>query len=321
MSTISTRYPSSESATARFSVDVVLATPPFWFANAITTASRGGASGAPSGVSSTASAIGGREKRPARRISSLSFGLGPECPAHHQCARKTGLRQVGELNFSVISGAEAPPPPVRRPVRRGSRRGPRPLRAARARRGATSRPRGPARAARREARPPEPRLARAPRCARAVAEVLVPRPCERTYRQRAHVSVSSLSLKCADREGRFRLNSGLRSKSEQRLVEPAEELLPLPMLEHGDERAPDEIADRARRIAGCQEAETVEDRCAFPRRLAEQGRGSERRGEEPLAATEQRREGSTQLLRCEGIGLKEGELPAVERLAELAVVV
>ena len=35
-STASTRFPRSASATPRLSVVVVLATPPFWFANAIT---------------------------------------------------------------------------------------------------------------------------------------------------------------------------------------------------------------------------------------------------------------------------------------------
>ena len=36
MSTHSTRWPSSANAAARFSVVVVLATPPFWLANAMT---------------------------------------------------------------------------------------------------------------------------------------------------------------------------------------------------------------------------------------------------------------------------------------------
>src|SRR5947209_4034363 len=47
MSQHSTRWPSSAKATARFSVVVVLATPPFWLANAITlaVAVTGGASG------------------------------------------------------------------------------------------------------------------------------------------------------------------------------------------------------------------------------------------------------------------------------------
>src|SRR5579864_8856006 len=40
-STASTRLPFSESATPRFSVVVVLATPPFWFANAMTLATDG----------------------------------------------------------------------------------------------------------------------------------------------------------------------------------------------------------------------------------------------------------------------------------------
>src|SRR5207302_6605156 len=42
MSTHSTRWPSSAKATARLSVVVVLATPPFWLANAITLALTGG---------------------------------------------------------------------------------------------------------------------------------------------------------------------------------------------------------------------------------------------------------------------------------------
>src|SRR6185312_7645352 len=41
MSQQSTRWPSSANATARFSVVVVLATPPFWLANAITLAVTG----------------------------------------------------------------------------------------------------------------------------------------------------------------------------------------------------------------------------------------------------------------------------------------
>ncbi len=46
MSTASTLWPDSLNATARFSAVVVLATPPFWLANAITLAGAGDCMGA-----------------------------------------------------------------------------------------------------------------------------------------------------------------------------------------------------------------------------------------------------------------------------------
>ena len=50
MSTQRTRWPSSAKATARFSVVVVLATPPFWLAKAMTFARGGVGSSAPAGA-------------------------------------------------------------------------------------------------------------------------------------------------------------------------------------------------------------------------------------------------------------------------------
>src|SRR5215207_8085693 len=216
MSTIRTRLPSSDSATARFRVDVVLATPPFWFAKAITRAFAAGSgsggraissrAGASSGGDASCSPSWGRVKRPASRISGRSFVLGPDCPAQHPVCRKNRIAHSAELSFSLLSGREASPPRLPPPPERpGSAPALLPPRPVRARLGAMF--------------PPRVRALSAARAAPAAPEPVLPLPCRRRYAARRHVSVTKLVLNRAARADGLEARRRLRTHPEERLVE------------------------------------------------------------------------------------------------------
>src|SRR5215207_1361851 len=286
MSTIRTRLPSSDSATARFRVDVVLATPPFWFAKAITRAFAAGSgsggraissrAGASSGGDASCSSSWGRVKRPASRISGRSFVLGPDCPAQHPVCRKNRIAHSGELSFSLLSGREASPPPAPPPPEPpGSARAPLPPRPGRARLGATFPPRERAlcadRAAPSRAHIPAP----AARSAPAAPEPVVPLPCSRRYPVRQHMSVTKLALDRADRGDGLEPCRRLRAQPEERLVERLHEFRAIPVLDHLDEHAADEVTGHRRRVAGGEQSQTLEQIGSLSRRLSEESRRSQ----------------------------------------------
>src|SRR5215207_2240804 len=230
MSTIRTRLPSSDSATARFRVDVVLATPPFWFAKAITRAFAAGSgsggraissrAGASSGGDASCSPSWGRVKRPASRISGRSFVLGPDCPAQHPVCRKNRIAHSAELSFSLLSGREASPPRLPPPPERpGSAPALLPPRPVRARLGAMFPPRVRALSADRAVRPRTRNPAPAARSAPAAPEPVLPLPCRRRYAARRHMSVTKLVLNRADRADGLEPRRRLRTQPEERLVE------------------------------------------------------------------------------------------------------
>ena len=101
------------------------------------------------------------------------------------------------------------------------------------------------------------------------------------------MSVQRLCLECADREGRLRRHGRLGPEAEESLIERPEQRRAVAVLEHRDERRPDEIGGRGRRVAGRQQPEPVEDRRALAGRLTENGSRTQRPGEQPLAAAEQ----------------------------------
>src|SRR5439155_17499112 len=105
-----------------------------------------------------------------------------------------------------------------------------------------------------------------------------------------------------------------RAKPENRFIERCDELRTITVHQSLDERAPNDIGFR---IA----CEPVLQLCTGTRRIAEKDRAADRGGPKSGIAAEQRSERLAQLLRLERPVLEERQLPAVERFAELRVVV
>ena len=224
------------------------------------------------------------------------------------------------------------PPPLevsrRRPRARGRR--PRPV--------PTPRPRARARAARRAARArrrplPVERL-----------DPLQPRDSTASPRLVAHRSPSSIASQpprpCTDRSRKrvtclcqlcAKERDVLRGAPTRRAPSPAAAAARaasrpasgrararLPCIERLDERAADRVARRAPDVLGPQRLEQLG---ALLRLLAEQHGGPHRRRPGAVAAAEQRGERVVQLAGPERLVGEERQLPAVERLGELAVVV
>src|SRR3954454_9514117 len=95
-STARTRSPFSLRATARFRVDVVLATPPFWFANEMTV------DVAVSPSSESEDSVGGRERR--RNDIGASFGQSSRSPLPLRL-RRSAEQTSGELRTAAFEGA------------------------------------------------------------------------------------------------------------------------------------------------------------------------------------------------------------------------
>ena len=132
------------------------------------------------------------------------------------------------------------------------------------------------------------------------------------------MSVLRVCLECADGQGRLG-SHGLGPEPEKRLVEGSERR-PVAVLEHRDEGGADEIGGRRSGVAGRKEPEPVEDSRALARCLTENAAARSEPANN-LPAAQQRGQRPAQLLRGEGIRLEERELPPVERLSEIAVVV
>src|SRR5207244_4215596 len=111
-----------------------------------------------------------------------------------------------------------------------------------------------------------------------------------------------------------RARGGCRAEAENRLVEHADECRTVAAHERLDERAANEIGVR---IAG-QARLSVS---AFASVFAEQDRAAYDGRPQPVRASEQRDERLPQLLCAERAVLEQRELPAVERLAEIGIVV
>ncbi len=103
-------------------------------------------------------------------------------------------------------------------------------------------------------------------------------------------------------------------RAEEHLVEVADERAAVFVQEHGDEQAADQLAASASRSFSASSARSC-------RGLAEQGGAAHRRRPGAVAVPERGVERVAQLLAAERLGLEERQLPAVERLAELRVVV
>src|SRR5207248_8645914 len=78
---------------------------------------------------------------------------------------------------------------------------------------------------------------------------------------------------------------------------------------------------RSRRRAVAERPQPAELLRAVARRLAEQQRRSERRGPEAVGSAEQGRQRLAELLRAERLGREERQLPAIECLGKLRVLV
>src|SRR5439155_22041321 len=104
------------------------------------------------------------------------------------------------------------------------------------------------------------------------------------------------------------------TQAEDRFVERSNELRAVSVHQGLDEGAPDDIGLGIAR-------EPVLELCASTWRIAKKDRAADRCGPEAVAASEQRGQRLSELLRLERAVLEERELPAVERFTELRVVV
>ena len=140
--------------------------------------------------------------------------------------------------------------------------------------------------------------------------------------ERAHVCSDSVTRVLPG--GRLQLEGGCRPRAnaQKELVERVHQPQALPVDERVHDRPSHGVEGRgiSTRTTGKrpQHAERLDPLAPA---LAEEGRGAHCRREEPVARTEQRLQRHPQLLRAKRLVLEQGELEAVERLAELAVVV
>ncbi|MDX6517988.1 MAG: hypothetical protein QOF50_834, partial [Gaiellaceae bacterium] len=113
---------------------------------------------------------------------------------------------------------------------------------------------------------------------------------------------------------------GPRTQAQQRLVQRLDERAAVSVRERLDQApAHGFLGAAARTLARDEPAQRLEERSAVAAGLAEQHRRPHRSGPEPVRAAEQRRERLPELLGAKRLGLKERQLPAVERFGELRI--
>src|SRR3954468_6767906 len=100
---------------------------------------------------------------------------------------------------------------------------------------------------------------------------------------------------------------------EQCAVELTQQRTAIAVQQHGNEQPPHEIDRRC--------PELLDERRPLLRRLTEQRSRTHPRGVQPLAVPESRIQRLPELLAAERIVLEQGKLPAVQRVAELRIVV
>ena len=139
-----------------------------------------------------------------------------------------------------------------------------------------------------------------------------------TVAARKRPNVSTL---CLRRLGRVK-PSRPGPQAQQRLVQRPDERGAIAVRKGLDEAPPDRLLGAAARtLAPNEPTQRLQQRGAVATRLPEQHRRAHRGGPEAVGPAEQRRERLPQLLGAERLGLEQRQLPAIERLAELRILV